>query len=171
MVEKHEPPQRKRQMTWFQRQVEKFAMSKAGTWCILNINRRVDPVLARWTGGRVAITNLIGAPLAILTTIGAKSGLERTTPLLYVPHGDDIILIASYGGNPRNPAWYYNLRAHPEARLLIHGLERTYIAREVKGREREALWAEAVGFYAGFAKYQQRAGDRTIPVLLLCPKS
>jgi F420H(2)-dependent quinone reductase len=171
MIERHEFPQRTRKMTWLQRKVEKFAMSKAGTWCILNINRRVDPVLARWTGGRVAITNLIGAPLTILTTIGAKSGLERTTPLLYVPHGDAIIFIASYGGNPRNPARYYNLRAHPEARLLIHGIERTYVAREVQGGEREALWAEAMDFYAGFAKYQQRAGGRAIPVLLLSPKS
>jgi deazaflavin-dependent oxidoreductase (nitroreductase family) len=146
-------------------------MSRLGTWYILNVSRRVDPALARLSGGRFSIASLIGAPLAVLTTVGAKSGLERTTPLLYVVDGDNVILIASYGGRARHPGWYYNLRANPEARLFIRGRERTYVAREAQGDEREALWAKAVDFYAGFAKYQERAGERQIPVMVLVPKT
>lgn len=151
--------------------VERFAMSKPGTWVILHVNRHVDPILARLTGGRWCLTNLIGAPLALLTSTGARSGLPRTTPLLYVQDGERIILIASYGGNTRNPAWYYNLKAHPEAQLCIQGITRSYITREAQGEERERLWERAVAFYAGFAKYAERTEGRKIPVLVLTPKA
>lgn len=108
--------------------------------------------------------------MGLLTTIGAKSRQPRTTPLLYTADGESIILIASNGGQPRHPSWYYNLRANPEITFLRGGREQTYIAREVAGDERAALWRKAAALYPGYNVYQQRAGQRQIPVILLTPK-
>jgi F420H(2)-dependent quinone reductase len=116
----------------------------------------------RWNSG-------MGQPVGILKIRGAKSGLIREMPLLCIPEGDGYIVVASRTGHPKNPAWYYNLRANPEVRLLIGGQEAAYVAHEVTGEEREALWRKAVWFYPGYAKYQQRAGERVIPVFWLRP--
>jgi deazaflavin-dependent oxidoreductase (nitroreductase family) len=159
-----------RRLYWWEHFAERVAMSRVGTWYILNVSRHIDPALARLSRGRFSIASLIGAPLAVLTTIGAKSGLERTMPLLYVMDGDNVILIASYGGRARHPGWYYNLRANPGARLFLCGREQSYIAHEAQGDERDALWAKAADFYAGFPRYQERAGERQIPVMVLVPK-
>jgi deazaflavin-dependent oxidoreductase (nitroreductase family) len=86
--------------------------------------------------------------------------------LAYVTRGDDLVLIASKGGHPQHPAWYHNLRAHPEATVEIRGRRETVFAREAEGAERVELWEKAVGFYPGYAAYQKRAGRR-IPVMVL----
>jgi deazaflavin-dependent oxidoreductase (nitroreductase family) len=149
--------------------IARIVASPPITWLYLNVFPAIDRVLLRLSRGRFSVT--IGQPMTLLTTIGAKSGQPRTTPLLCVIDGDRVMLIASNGGQPRHPAWYYNLRAHPEATLLLHGRSTTYTAREVYGEERAALWQRAVRFYPGYAIYQQRAGQRKIPVLLLTPKA
>ena len=158
-----------RQLRWWQRFFKHMASTRFGVWVLLNVATYTDPPLLRLTKGRVSIGSLAGLRVALLTTTGAKSGLERTIPLLYVMDGENVVLVASYGGGPRNPAWYYNLKANPEAVILKQGGEATYIARETTGEERNRLWEIAVGVYKGFAKYQLRAEDRQIPVMVLEP--
>jgi deazaflavin-dependent oxidoreductase (nitroreductase family) len=143
--------------------------SRPVTWLYLNVFPAIDRLLLRLTRGRISVTP--GQPMGLLTTIGAKSGQRRATPLLYTVDGDTIILVASYGGQPRHPAWYYNVRANPEVAFLHGGRERTYLAREVAGDERATLWRKAAARYPGYNVYQRRAGQREIPVFLLTPKA
>lgn len=148
--------------------IARVVATRPVTWLYLNVFPYIDRFLLWLTHGRLSIT--IGQPVGLLTTTGAKSGQRRTTPLLYTTDGNNIILVASYGGQPRHPAWYYNLRVHPEVAFLWGGHERTYIAREVAGDERAVLWRKAAARYPGYNVYQQRAGQRQIPVFLLTPK-
>src|SRR4051812_12634732 len=120
----------------------------------------------RATGGRVRST--LSAPTVLLTHTGAKSGRKRTTPLGYFTDGQDVILIASRGGAPHHPAWYHNVVANPEIELWTKGGGGRYRADEAEGQERQRLWDLATAFSPGFARYQERAGDRRIPVVA-CP--
>lgn len=149
--------------------IARVVASRPVTWLYLNVFPYIDRLLLRLTHGRVSVS--LGQPMGLLTSIGAKSGQRRTTPLLYTVDGANIIVVASYGGQPRHPAWYYNLRAHPEVTFLLAGRERTYMAREVAGDEREALWRKAAARYPGYNVYQRRTGQRQIPVFLLTPKA
>lgn len=148
--------------------LEDFAQSKAGSWFYVNVAMRVDRVLLPLSGGRVSIS--IGQQVGMLETVGAKSGQVRRTPLLFVRDGNHVVLIASMGGAPRHPAWLHNLRANPKVRFLgPGGLSGDYVAREADGDERARLWDEAVDYYAGYETYRVRAGERTIPVVVLEP--
>lgn len=157
----------RRKLTWWQKPLFAFASSKAGGWYFLEIGSRLDPLLMGISGGRW--NSGLGQPVGILKSRGAKSGLIRATPLLCVPEGDGFIVVASRTGLPKHPAWYYNLRANPEVRLLIRGKEGSFIARETAGAERDELWRKAVWFYPGYGVYEKRAGARVIPVFLLRP--
>jgi deazaflavin-dependent oxidoreductase (nitroreductase family) len=143
------------------------ARQRPVTWFLVNIGNKIDPVLMRATGGRVRTT--MSGPTVLLTHTGARSGRERTTPLAYFTDGDDAVLIASQGGAPNHPAWYHNVRANPEIELWTKGGGGHYRASEAEGAERERLWKLATGYYPGFAKYQERAGDRRIPVVICSP--
>lgn len=115
-----------------------------------------------------------GRPLLVLHTVGARSGQPRVTPLMYLPDGDRYVLIASYGGNPRHPAWYFNLLARSEATIEVaagaSGLTTLPVfAREVTGPERDELYERQAARYPGFADYERVAG-RTIPVVALIPR-
>jgi len=126
----------------------------------------MDRPLMRLTGGRVS--SVSGYPSLLLTTTGAKSGLPRTVPLLYVEAGEGIAIIGSRFGSTRHPGWYHNLRARPEAEVEIGGERRRYAAREADDDERAEIWRRAVEMYPGYEKYRSRAG-RTIPVIILTP--
>jgi deazaflavin-dependent oxidoreductase (nitroreductase family) len=156
---------RQPQASWWERSPTRLAALHLGSWLFVRVFSRVDRSLLRLSGGRLSLA--IGQPILLLTTRGAKTGHRRSTPLLYVQDGADIILIASNGGRPRHPAWYHNLRAHPEATLLLHGREGRYRAREAHGEERERLWRKAVDAYAGYAAYSRWTGGREIPVMIL----
>jgi len=147
------------------RALQRLVATRPITWVYLNVFPHVDRRLLAWTNGRLSVS--IGQPVLLLTTVGAKSGLSRTTPLVYVRDGEDIVLIASNGGKPRHPAWYHNVKAHPEVRLTVAGATGVYTAHETRGAERERLWRRAGEQYAGFASYERRAGNRRIPVLRL----
>jgi deazaflavin-dependent oxidoreductase (nitroreductase family) len=111
-------------------------------------------------------------PFASLTTTGARSGLPRTTAVLYFNDGDDLILMASNFGGDRHPAWYHNLREHAEARLSRAGRSGSYRAVEVTDEaERERLFAVAVGVHRGYADYRERTArsGRRIPIMRLSP--
>jgi deazaflavin-dependent oxidoreductase (nitroreductase family) len=159
---------RRRQVTALHRQAERFIASRVGAWSFVNVAMRIDRVVLPLSGGRISVA--LGQQVGMLETVGAKSGERRRTPLLYVRDGNHVVLIASKGGNPKHPAWYWNLKANPRVRFLgPGGLTGDYVAREAEGDERERLWAEAVDYYDGYATYQARTAGRRIPVVVLEP--
>jgi deazaflavin-dependent oxidoreductase (nitroreductase family) len=109
-----------------------------------------------------------GYPVVLLTLRGAKSGRLRKTPLMRVEHEGSYAAVASQGGAPKHPLWYYNLVAHPRIELQDGPVKKTYLAREVTGEEREIWWDRAVAAFPPYADYQRRT-DRTIPLLVLDP--
>ncbi|MGB3696364.1 MAG: nitroreductase family deazaflavin-dependent oxidoreductase [Gordonia sp. (in: high G+C Gram-positive bacteria)] len=125
--------------------------------------------LYRLTGGRVG-GKLGGKPICLLTTIGRKSGQERTQALLYVADGDDVMLVAAQGGLPQNPMWLLNLRADPRVRIQIGGRVRLMRAREATDEERTALWPRLTAHYPGWAQYQSWT-ERVIPVVVCSPSN
>lgn len=147
-----------RLLTW-------FGSSPVGTWTIINLGTSIDRWLIRATKGRYNST--LAWPCLLLTTKGAKSAKPRTVSLLYYQDGDEIILIASKGGNAKHPAWYVNLKANPEVEVYLDGESRKYTARDAEGDERERLWERAVEIYKGYDTYESRAGEREIPVVVL----
>jgi deazaflavin-dependent oxidoreductase (nitroreductase family) len=151
-------------VSWLERAGTRWAASRAGGWVYDKICRRVDKVLLPLSRGRLSTGP---AQTLLLRTRGARSGRPRSVPLAFVTRGDDLVLIGSKGGHPQHPAWVHNLRAHPEATVEIRGRRETVLAREAEGAEREELWRVAVGFYPGYAAYQERAGSRRIPVMIL----
>ncbi len=160
---------RRRSLNPIERKLEDFARSKAGGWYFLNVAMRVDRVLLPLTRGR--ISSAPGQQVLLLETVGAKSGERRRTPLVYVTDDSHIVLIASKAGAKRHPAWFHNLGANPRVKVLAPGRSGDYVAREAEGDERSRLWREAVDYYAGYDTYQDRAGERRIPVVVLEPAS
>jgi deazaflavin-dependent oxidoreductase (nitroreductase family) len=144
------------------------ARQRPVTWFLVNVGNKIDPYLMRATGGR--LRSSLSAPTVLLTHTGAKSGRKRSTPLAYFTDGDDVVLIASRGGAEQHPAWYHNATANPEVELWTKGGGGHYRAREAEGPERQRLWDLATGFYPGFASYQERAGERRIPVIVCSPR-
>jgi len=147
--------------------MHRLGMSSAGRWLGMEVGARVDPVLLRLTRGRLATTSFF--PLVLLTVPGRKSGEPRTVPLVYFTQGDEVILTASSFGRPKHPAWYHNVKAHPEVQLAAKGDRLPYLARETEGEERDRLFELSKRLYAGYGIYERRAG-RTIPVLALRPR-
>jgi F420H(2)-dependent quinone reductase len=124
------------------------------------------------TGGRLGHT-LPGVPgkMLLLDHVGAKSGKRRTSPLLYVRDGEDLVIVASKGGFPKHPAWYHNLLANPDTTVQV-GSERLRVhARVARPEERERLWALAVAGYPGYEDYQARSRGRQIPLVVLEPRA
>ncbi len=107
-----------------------------------------------------------GAPLLLLTATGAKSGKQRTTPLMYLPDGDRMIIFASKAGSPNHPDWYHNLVAHPDATIEV-GTETVKVeATVIAGEERDQLYNKQATLYPGFADYEKKT-TRKIPVVAL----
>ena len=128
------------------------------------------------TNGRVGSMWRIGAgwkrpvPVLLLEHVGRKSGTQYETPLLYLEDGDDLVVVASQGGLPKNPQWYANLAVHPDTRVSLKGEKhRPVRARTATPDEREALWPRLVDLYADFAKYEKWT-ERIIPVVVLEPR-
>ncbi len=121
------------------------------------------------SGGTDGIT-LFGMPVVILTTRGARSRKIRKTPLMRVEHEGRYAIVASLGGAPKNPVWYYNVIADPHVELRDGPTQQDMIAREVAGEEKAAWWQRAVAAYADYAEYQKKT-DRVIPVFVLEPVS
>jgi deazaflavin-dependent oxidoreductase (nitroreductase family) len=115
-------------------------------------------------------TELKGRPVILLTTIGAKSGKIRKTPLMRVEHGGEYAVVASLGGAPKNPVWYYNIKAHPRVELQDGAVTKDYESREVFDDEKAAWWERAVAAWPDYAEYQKKT-DRQIPVFVLTPVS
>jgi len=113
-------------------------------------------------------TTLRGMPIILLTTIGAQTGKLRKTPLMRVEHDGEYAVVASLGGAPKHPVWYYNLVKNPHVELQDGAVKRDYLAREVTGDEKAVWWERAVTAYPDYADYQKKT-TRQIPVFVLTP--
>jgi deazaflavin-dependent oxidoreductase (nitroreductase family) len=119
------------------------------------------------SGGADA-ADMKGMPIILLTTVGAKTGKLRKTPLMRVEHNGEYACVASLGGAPKNPVWYYNIAKNPRVELQDGSVTRDYDAREVFGDEKAVWWERAVEAYPDYADYQTKT-DRQIPVFVLTP--
>lgn len=119
------------------------------------------------TGGAEGNT-VRGAPIIVLTTLGARSGKLRKTPLMRVEHNGEYAVLASFGGSPKHPVWYHNIVDAPLVMLQDGAVRKDYTPRQLKGAERETWWARAVEAWPAYAEYAQKT-DREIPVFLLTP--
>ncbi len=113
-------------------------------------------------------TELKGKPVVLLTTIGAKTGKLRKTPLMRVEYDGEYAVVASLGGAPKHPVWYHNVKKNPIVELQDGTAAGDYRAREVFGEEKAAWWRRAVAVWPDYADYQQKT-DREIPVFVLTP--
>jgi F420H(2)-dependent quinone reductase len=123
----------------------------------------------RLTGGVIGHRFPGAPPSLLLDHVGAKSDTKRTTPLTYLRDGDDFVIVASKGGYPKNPGWFYNLRAHPDTTIQVGSRRRPVRARVATPEERTRLWPKVVDLYGGYAGYQERTG-REIPLVILEPR-
>ena len=112
--------------------------------------------------------DLRGRPIIVLTSVGARSGKLRKTALMRVEHEGTYAVVASLGGAPRHPVWYYNLKRQPHVELQDRATKRDYLAREVSGAEKAVWWERAVAAWPDYASYQAKT-DRQIPVFVLEP--
>ena len=133
-------------------------------------SRRID--VSRWCEirGRATLSTwLSGQPLLELTTTGARSGEPRSVVLIGIPVEGGTLLVASNWGQRSHPGWYHNVRANPTVLVTLHGIQEAYTASEVVGEARAAYWEKAIRFNSVYAAYQERAGGREIPLILLVP--
>jgi deazaflavin-dependent oxidoreductase (nitroreductase family) len=136
------------------------------SWPVLRRLMGLHTLAYRLTGGVVGHSFPGAPPMLLLDHVGARSGIQRTTPLVYVEDGDDIVLVASKGGHPHNPAWYHNLRANPETTVQVGRERRPVRARVATPQEHARLWPKAVATYSGYEDYQKRT-RRQIPLVIL----
>ena len=139
------------------------------SWPLLRRVMAGHTAIYRASGGRIG-HHLPGfAPTLLLDHVGAKSGTRRTAPLVYGVDGENLVLVASKGGYPKNPAWYYNLLANPDTSVQVGTEHRHVHARTATAQERERLWPLMVGVYGGYEGYRRRT-DREIPLVVLEPR-
>jgi deazaflavin-dependent oxidoreductase (nitroreductase family) len=112
--------------------------------------------------------DLHGRPVIVLTSVGARTGKLRKTPLMRVEHDGVYAVVASLGGAPKHPVWYHNLKKNPHVELQDRDVKRDYTAREVDGEEKRVWWVRAVETWPDYATYQTKT-ERQIPVFVLEP--
>jgi deazaflavin-dependent oxidoreductase (nitroreductase family) len=144
------------------------ALNSAGTGVFIKWMSRVNTWLYRRTGGRIGGRFLQGAPVALLTTTGRKTGQPRVSPLLYLRDDDRVVLVASVGGRADNPMWYRNLKANPKVSVQIRREVLELTARDATEAERAKYWPQLVAMYSSFEDYQSWT-DRVIPVVICEP--
>ncbi len=151
---------------WWNRLLIPLVTSRLGAPIFRRTMHLIDRPLLRLTRGRFSFAS--GYPVLLLTTTGARSGKQRTIPLLYVEWESGVAVVGTRFGSTRHPGWYHNLRKNAEATVEIKGERRAYVAREAEGDERAEIWARASRMYEGYKVYGARAG-RKIPVMILSP--
>jgi deazaflavin-dependent oxidoreductase (nitroreductase family) len=132
---------------------------------LVNAGTRANVWLYRRSGGRLG-GKIRGAPVLLLDHVGRKSGVHRTTPVLYMRDGDDLVIVGSRGGSDAPPAWWLNLKANPRTTVQVGSERSQVVAREANAEETQSLWPRLVAMYSGFDAYQQRT-EREIPVIVL----
>jgi deazaflavin-dependent oxidoreductase (nitroreductase family) len=153
--------------------VQKLASTRAGSWILARTLPTLDRFILKLTAGRKTMTGILsGVSVLLLTTTGARSRVPRTHPLLCLQDEctpDVYAVVASNWGQQHYPAWYYNLKANPQATIKIGGQVGEYTAHEASGEEYNRLWQCALDSYLGFPFYKKRAGSRHIPIMVLRP--
>ena len=151
-----------------QRGVQAVAASKPGAWMLSYTLAPLDKLVHRATKGRATAAGVLtGLPVVMLTTTGAKSGKQRTAPVLGIPVGDDLALIAGNFGQKTSPGWGHNLAANPAATVSFDNTSVDVTARQADEAETEETFAVAAPIYGGYAKYSERVSPREIKVFLL----
>lgn len=139
-------------------------------WPFLRFAIKGHTALYRATNGLIGHRPPGAPPMLLLDHTGAKSGTRRTTPLVYGEDGENLVLVASKGGFPKNPAWFHNLKAHPETTVQVGSRQFEVHAREAQeGEEYDRLWKLMVGVYRGYEGYRRRT-ERRIPLIVLEPR-
>lgn len=149
----------------------KVRAPKPGTvaWKLNTAMTRMHVRLIQASGGRFGGT-LDGAPLLVLHHTGAQSGARRQSPVIHMRDGENLVIVASLLGAPKNPAWYHNLRAHPDdVEVDVRGGRRAVRARQATPEEAAALWPRLVESYPPYQTYATRT-DRELPVVILEPR-
>lgn len=132
---------------------------------------RIHVALYRRTNGRIGagVPGEPGARILLLDHIGAKTGIRRTSPLVYYADGDRLAIVASKAGQPNHPGWYHNLKANPDTTIRIGGDTHPVRARVATEEERITLWPEFVAIFPAYDFYRHHAANRTIPIVILEP--
>jgi deazaflavin-dependent oxidoreductase (nitroreductase family) len=157
------------QKTPAEKLLQSFAQTSIGGRLFVSVFPAIDRRLMPLTRGRLSTG--LGQPVVLLHVRGARTGSERTVPLLATKTGDIVLLVASKAGDAKHPAWYHNLRANPDVEVTIDGRRRPMRAEIAPdGEERDRLWRIVCDNYSGYATYQRRAGSRVIPVVALKPR-
>lgn len=138
-------------------------------WRFWEVGTSGHAAVYKLTKGRIG-GKFQGVPVALVDSVGRKSGKCRTHPLLATEDGENLVIVASKGGVDKHPSWYHNLMANPDTEVNWYGDVRKVRARETKGKERERLWKQMSNVYPDYDSYQRRT-DRQIPVLVLEPRS
>ena len=134
---------------------------------VWNAMVRFNVVAYRLTGGRVG-GKLGQAPILLLHHVGRKTGEEHTSPLIYIEDGDDLVIVASKGGAPKDPLWWPNLEANPRTTVQVGSERREVVARRASAEEKRRLWPRLNEVWPDYERYQQRT-ERDIPVVILSP--
>ena len=129
---------------------------------LLKVLTHLHVFLHRLTGG---LNNLAGKEMCFVTTTGARSGRMRVISLLHIPHKERVLLVASAGGSPHHPAWYYNLAKHPNIEIEYNGKRRKFRADLAHAGEKSILWPICYHYYPPYAKYRKRT-TRDIPIFI-----
>jgi len=135
---------------------------------VIKVMTKINNAAYRATGGRLGGKFPGGAPICLVTTTGRKSGQPRTVALLYLRHGDDVVIVASKGGMSRHPDWYFNLVDHPQCTIQIKKDTGEFVSRVADPGEKAELWPKLLAMYKSYDDYQART-DREIPVIVCSP--
>jgi len=136
---------------------------------VIKVMSAVNTWAFRVSGGKLGAHFPGGAPILLLTTIGRRSGEARVAPLLYLKEGNDYVIVASKGGMSHHPAWYLNLKTHPEVDVEVGREKLRMVARPASAAEKAHLWPKLVAMYPSYDDYQSRT-ERQIPVVILSPR-
>ncbi|CAB4958588.1 MAG: nitroreductase family deazaflavin-dependent oxidoreductase [Actinobacteria bacterium] len=154
-----------------QRGMQRVGSSTAGAWVFQRTLYRIDRPLHRWSDGRLTVPGVLtGLPVIMLTTTGAKSGLERTMPVAGIPYASDLVVLGTNYAQVPTPGWVFNLLAHPQATVAWKSSTCRVVARRVPPEEMEAVWLASEAVYSGFPKYRDRlAESRSVTAFVLEP--
>jgi deazaflavin-dependent oxidoreductase (nitroreductase family) len=156
------------QANGLQRALRRLGASRPGSWLSARTLHRIERPVYRLTRGRHTFVSLAtGLPVAVLATTGARTGAVRRVPVLALPTPDGLAVIASNYGQSHHPAWYHNLRAHPEGHVTVDGATWPFRAVEAEGERRERIWQQGLRVYPGWSQYERRAAHRRIAVFVL----
>lgn len=155
----------------FQRLMQAFAGTRPGAWFFSKALRHLDDAVARLTGGRTTIAEVMAAlPVVDVTTTGRRSGERRTSHLISIPHGETLALLGTNFGQPSTPAWVLNLEADPRAHVRFKGRGLDVVARAADDAEIAEIIERSREYYGGYAKYQTRITGRRLRAFILEPE-